>query len=339
LRQAPLTFTPTATPSGGVDTLKIWVNDVRWDEAPTLFGLGPRDRAFTAHMGPDGKFIVQFGDGTTGARPPSGDENISATYRVGLGTAGNVKSNQLHVLLTRPLGVRSVSNPRPVSGGADPEDAADARQNVPYLVLTLDRIVSLHDYEDFARAFGGVAKARADWLWDGSHGVIFVTVVNADGKQMDADCLCAAIDTARDPAQLVRIGTKDALPFRIRARLVVDPHYLPEQVLNRSKTALGQAFSIKRRDFGQDVTESEVLGILQSVEGVVAADMEEPYPGSDQNGEWNEQRRLVAHLAYLDSGPLPRIVPAELWVLDKSPDAITLRVVSDLSEPVQRGGL
>jgi hypothetical protein len=345
LRQAPLTYTPAATPTGGVDTLQIRINDILWDEIPTLYGLGPRDRVFTARAGADGKALVQFGDGTTGAQPPRGVENISAAYRIGLGTAGNVKTDQLRVLLSRLLGVRSVSNPLPATGGVDPEDADEARLNAPFTALTLDRIVSLHDYEDFARAFGNVAKVRADWLWNGSHGVIFLTVVAVDGKKMDADSLKrlrTAIDAARDPAQHVQVETTDALRFRIQARLVPDPHYRSEQVIDAAKAALRRAFSLKRRDFGQDVTESEILGVLQSVDGIIAADMKRPYPGSDLPGfgnKWNYQQRLVAQLAHLDSGKtVPKIVPAELWMLDASLDAVTLHVVSDLNEPEQEEG-
>ena len=54
--------------------------------------------------------------------------------------------------------------------------AIAARRNAPLTVLTLDRIVSLRDYEDFARAFGGIAKALATWTWDGQRQGIFVTV-------------------------------------------------------------------------------------------------------------------------------------------------------------------
>jgi predicted phage baseplate assembly protein len=280
---------------------------------------------------------VQFGNGSTGARPPSGSENITASYRVGLGAAGNVKADQLRILLSRLLGVRGVTNPQNATGGVDPEDADDARRNVPYTALTIGRIVSLHDYEDFARAFGGVAKARADWLWDGSSGVIFVTVADVDGGEMDDASygrLCAAIDAARDPAQHVQVESTAVRRFRIRARLLIDPHYHADEVEVKAQAALRRAFSVKLREFGQDVTECEILGLLQSIDGVVAADMMLPYPGSDQNIDWDIDKRIVAQLSRLDMWKIPpEIMPAELWVLDEGPDAVALKVVSDLSEP------
>jgi hypothetical protein len=77
------------------------------------------------------------------------------------------------------------------------------------------------------------------------------------------------------------------------------------------------------------VTESEILGLIQSVEGVIAADMEEPYPGDG----WNTKHRLIASLGRM----APDFQPAELLLLSEGPDAISLRAVTSLSEPESNG--
>ena len=77
LRQAPLTYVSAQTPTGAETTLQLRVNDVLWHQASTLFGLGPRDRVYTTRAGDDGKVTVLFGDGATGARLPSGTENVA----------------------------------------------------------------------------------------------------------------------------------------------------------------------------------------------------------------------------------------------------------------------
>src|SRR5262249_17972748 len=158
LRQAPFTYTPADTASGGASTLEVRVNELTWSEAPTLFGRGPRDRIYITHIDDDGTTTVQFGDGHTGARLAMGRENVKATYRKGIGLTGIVKGGQLTLLLTRPLGVKSVTNPAPSAGAQDPQSLENARSNGPVTVLTLDRIVSLQDYQDFARNFSGIAN-------------------------------------------------------------------------------------------------------------------------------------------------------------------------------------
>src|SRR5205823_3274833 len=85
--------------------------------------------ALSTHGDDGGTTTVQFGDGNTGARLPMGRENVTATYRKGVGLPGLVKAGQLTLLMTRPLGVRGVTNPMPSSGAQDPQPLADARTN------------------------------------------------------------------------------------------------------------------------------------------------------------------------------------------------------------------
>ena len=145
-------------PSGAAAALEVRVNDVRWDEAPTLFDATPSDRAYVVRTDEQGKTYVQFGDGERGARLPSGANNVRAKYRKGIGAGGNVKAGALAQLIDRPLGVKGVTNPEQAGGGVDPESEDAARASIPLGVRTLGRAVSLLDYEDFARAFSGVVE-------------------------------------------------------------------------------------------------------------------------------------------------------------------------------------
>jgi hypothetical protein len=168
LKQKPLTYVSAATPAGAASTLAVRVNGLLWDEVPTLYGRAAGERVYVTRASDEGDVAIQFGDGKTGARVPTGTSNVAAQYRVGTGLAGMLDAGQLSLLLTRPLGVKGVVNPLPTTGAADPESPDDARRNAPLTVLTLDRIVSLQDYEDFARAFAGVGKSKATRVWRAS---------------------------------------------------------------------------------------------------------------------------------------------------------------------------
>ena len=113
-----------------------------------------------------------FGNGSEGARLPTGIENVRAVYRTGIGKGGNVKAEQISLLSTRPLGAKEVVNPLPASGGADRETRDQARKNAPLAVMALDRLVSVQDYEDFVRVFAGIGKARATELSDGRRQIV-----------------------------------------------------------------------------------------------------------------------------------------------------------------------
>ena len=161
LQKPPLTYVTAPTASGGATTLELRVNDLLWQEVPSLYGLQANSRAYSVRLTAEGKPQVIFGDGEQGARLPTGVENVKATYRSGIGQDGMVAANQLTLLQTRPLGIRSVTNPLAATGAADRETPENARRNAPLPVLTLDRIVSLQDYADFARNFAGIGKAKA----------------------------------------------------------------------------------------------------------------------------------------------------------------------------------
>ncbi len=291
LKKQPVTYISAPTPNGAESTIEVRINDVRWREVPSLYGLDERVRGYITRMDDEGTSTLTFGDGKSGARIPTGQENITATFRTGSGTEGMVRAEQLSLLITRPLGVRGVINPLAPTGAADPESRDQVKQNAPQKVLTLDRIVSLQDFEDFTRAFAGIGKAQASWLWDGEMRFVHITVASASAGKVDRISefykvdktshlyknLVLGIEVAKDPVQKFLIDSFNPLFFNLSASVLVDSRYIKEKVMAAVKEALKQAFSFKQRSFGQAVTESEVLAVMQRVEGVKAVDLDTLY--------------------------------------------------------------
>jgi len=279
LRQQPLTNVPAPVAGGAESTLELRANGVLWHEAPDLYQLGPRDRQYALRRDDDGSTTVRFGDGVHGARLPSGAENVEAVYRAGIGLAGLVAENRIALIPVRPLGVKSVTNPVAATGAADPESRDQARVNAPTTVLTLDRIVSLRDFEDFARSFGGIGKARARMLWASGRQLVHLTIAGVGGLPVPSGSaldlnLRQAMDRLRDPFQPLAVDSYEQLLFRIGLRVKVDPDYVPETVLAQVEAALRDAFSFAARDFGQSVSLSEVMAVAQGVAGAVYLDVD-----------------------------------------------------------------
>jgi predicted phage baseplate assembly protein len=319
LRESPLTYTSSADPSGGRTTLEVRVNGLKWEEVPTLFGRGPRERVYVTRRDDDGKTAVQFGDGLTGARPPTGVENVTAVYRKGTGREGLVRADQLTLLITRPLGVKGVTNPMPSGGAQDPQALADARRNAPFTVLTLDRVVSLRDYEDFARAFSGVARAHVAWTWAGHARGVFVTVAGPDGDPVPEDPvqknLASALLRAGDPSVPVRVSSYRKALFRLDAEVRPDPAYLAARVLADVTAALRDRFGFAAREFGQAVTLGEVVAVLQDVPGVAAVNVTLLYRTDQAPGK----AAYLPARAPRDGSADVGLEAAELLVLDAAP--------------------
>ena len=87
LRQSPLTYVSAANPQGRESTLSVRVNDLLWKQTPSLYAQTAAAHVYTLRQTDDGKTVVQFGDGTEGARLPTGQDNVRFNYRKGCAPA------------------------------------------------------------------------------------------------------------------------------------------------------------------------------------------------------------------------------------------------------------
>lgn len=292
LKRPPLTYVSSASESGVESSLQVRVNGLLWDESAQLVDQTPSSETYIVRISDDGRPSVIFGDGERGARLPSSVENVTATYRSGIGAAGMVGTGRITLMATRPLGIRSVTNPLPASGAADPESRDSARTNAPLTVLAMGRVVSLRDAEDFARAFAGIGKAHASAVWHAGTYWVHLTVAAsvpapaAEGAttalpdyRIDLGSplgrnLADAIQAFKDPSMRLRLDTYLPIYFDVSAKVSIDPRYEWDAIESALRAALVSAFSFDRRNFAQPVSLAEVVRVLHSVAGVVFVDVD-----------------------------------------------------------------
>lgn len=323
LKRTPLTHRSATNQTGADSELSLSVGDIEWSERSTLFGAAPTDRAYTLTTDEQGKTWVVFGDGVRGARPASGVNNIRARYRQGLGKDGNVAADQLTQLMTRPLGLKSVSNPVPAQGGTDAEPAGQARRTMPLGTRTLGRAVSLLDYEDFAMAFTGIAKAQARVLQLAGGTTIAITVAGQDGTVLSSinpvwDNLLLALKNSGDPHVRVALLTHRPSTFRIGLKVKRDPAYALAPLLAAVEAGLRTHFSFDTRALGQPVLQSDVIAAAHAVPGVLAIDLDFLYGGTLPVAQTlpSRQTRLLASRMHANNGVA---IAAELLTLDPAP--------------------
>lgn len=274
LKQMPLTYLSTPSGQGTVSTLQVWVNDLLWQEEPNLLDATPKDRVYSTRQADSGAVTIKFGNGVQGARPPTGQTNLRALYRVGIGLSGNVPAGGISQAIDRPSGLKSVTNPADATGGADPDTPTDARASAPLHVLTLERVVSLEDYHSYSTAFAGVAKAVATWTWFGRIRGVVVTVAGSGGEILDPagetiSNLATALRNAGNPYVPISVLPHQPQQFAIAALVSVDTTtYDPKLVLAAISASLLSAFGFTARSLGQGVAQSEVIAAMQSVSGV-----------------------------------------------------------------------
>lgn len=310
LRHLPLTWVSAPAPGGRASTLEVRVDGVLWQEVETLAGEDGPTQSCMVEIDDTGRTAVRFGDGVHGARLPTGTENVTAVYRSGVGLSGMVAADTLQLLVTRPLGIRDVTNPLPAAGGAPPDPVERASADGPVAARTQGRIVSLADFADFARTFAGIAKVEVRPI-----GGVHLTVAGEGGAAVDRGSalytnLVKAIQQVRLPGPPLTVSSYERVAFQVAAQLVIDPRYRAEEVIGRAQAALLDAFSFERQSLGASVQASDVIGVLQGVRGVVAVDLDGLYRRGDPAAPLS---LLTARPARAVEG---QVLPAQLLVLD-----------------------
>jgi hypothetical protein len=279
LKQSPLTYTSAATTSGAQSTLQVRINNVLWTEVPNFLASAPGDRVFVTRPNSGAGPTVQFGDGIQGSRTQTGVSNIQAKYRKGIGIPGMVSAGQLTQPIDRPQGLQNVTNPSAATGGADPASPADAQQSAPLPTLTLGRVVSLEDYQNFALGFAGIAMALATWTWFGNVRGILLTLAGEGGTELEATD--QVVVNLMQAYQQYGLPNVPVLPvsyrpqnFEIAMQVMVNsPTYDPTIVIPQVWQALTAAFAFGQLTPGQSVAASQIISIAQQITGVVAVQL------------------------------------------------------------------
>ncbi len=277
LRRGPLTYLPSAQAMAGEAALELSVNGERWSDAASLYARKPNERIYTARQNDEGETLLTFGDGRTGARLPSGAANVVARYRTGLGLAGRMKPGQISMPLERPPGLRSVVNPLPADGAADPETRDDARGSAPGTVRTFGRAVSLRDFEWLATSSGLVARAYVTWVWSELERAVHLTVAAPGGEKLSAASLAtvhAALRAAGDPNRPLFLSNLVRVPVVVKARLLVDPAFDRDSVRGSARAALLDVFAFDAMPLAYAAHASSLYAALQGVTGVTAVDLD-----------------------------------------------------------------
>lgn len=282
----PLTYhlSSGATPPH-VPELTVYVENRAWALVPSLFGQPPDAEVYIVREDSEGVSWVQFGDGKTGARLPSGVGNISAGFRTGNGARGPLKPDTTPAAGLRIPEVTKLQMPEGVSGGADREDGENAREAAPGKVQGLDRLVSLSDYETELMALPGVTRVRAEWdIVDGVPMVVLRVLLD-HGREAEFETLRASIRSfqrCRGPNRFA-LKVEQAFLRQIFADLHygLDGRFIEEDVEAAIMAALAPMdaegvnrkglFSLRARQLGGREYASRIEGIAQQVAGVTWA--------------------------------------------------------------------
>ncbi|NJS42040.1 hypothetical protein HC766_07295 [Candidatus Gracilibacteria bacterium] len=244
LPKSPLTYhnLPGETPPE-VPELQVYVNDILWQRVSSLFNCKPDEEIYIVREDANGDSWVQFGDGKTGKQLPSGVKNIVAKYRTGIGAYGQLKPETKVQASGRLDRLDKIHLPGIVTGGEVPESGENAKEAAPGKIQSLDRLVSLQDFESETLAIPGVSKALASWeLVDNIPNVV-VTVLMENGRTQEFSEVAKILShynrcrgSQRFPIEVLK---GDLKYVSIAANVAFNPTFRQELVLKDIQAALG----------------------------------------------------------------------------------------------------
>jgi predicted phage baseplate assembly protein len=276
----------------------------------SLIGSDPFDAHFVAEIGNGGATRLRFGDDQYGRRvglPIA----ARARYRIGNGRSGNIGAGALfHVVepdaadLIDPANpggaalpfpaLAGIRQPLPARGGIEPETIEEARQLAPeaFRAETF-RAVTERDYEAAAMKLGGVAAAKARFVWTGSWHTVFVALHPSDTAQLDrmpgggallrpafAVSARAWLNRYRLAGYDFAVRAANYVPIELDIRLCVARNHFQGEVLEAVTEALSNRrlagartgfFHPTNFSFGSAVYSSRIYALLQGIDGVESA--------------------------------------------------------------------
>ena len=263
-------------------------SETPWTPQRDLLGSERFAREFVVETENDGSAWLRFGDNQFGAAPITG-QRLLARYRLGGGPQGNVGAEAISALISDDanlmLGIKSLRNPLPAQGGAEPETLDAIRLNAPEAFRTQERAVTTDDYARAAERHPDVQRAAARLRWTGSWYTVFLMVDRRGGKPLDAAfkaTLRAFLERFRLAGYDFEFADPVHVPLDIQLQICVASGYFAADV----KAALLEAFtaSVDRHGrpgffhpdgftFGTPLYLSAVVARAMAVAGVASVDI------------------------------------------------------------------
>ena len=286
LPKAPLAYllNESQTPAQ-VPELAVYVEDILWSRVDTFFNCGPKDEVYVVREDHDDNSYVQFGNGKTGMRLPSGHNNVTGIYRTGTGATGVLPQDAKAQATGRLKDLDSVFLPGEVVGGDEPEDLKNAREAAPGKMQSLGRLVGLADFEAETLSLPGVLRVRADWAAPSGSPLVRIVVLTKAGTGASLQKVQDSLRTytrCRGPARFpISVAQGNLQYVYLAIRVCYAANHLCATVKAAIQKALGLTgqegtgidssdglFSLNTRRFGQTVHLSQIQAAVQQVKGV-----------------------------------------------------------------------
>jgi hypothetical protein len=262
-----------------------------WTEQRSLLDSRADEQVYRLEIDDQGEATVVFGNGVFGLRPDE-TTKVTARYRVGGGSIGNVAAESL--IEPRPRTSEniswlvSVTNPLPATGGRDLESRDHARRIAPATFQKPLVAVTEADYRDAALEFEldgkkPIQNAKANFRWTGSWLTLTLAVDprgTDDSIEKLRQPLLDYLDTRRLAGYDLEVIGAIYLPVDLAIEFCLKPGFIPADVQEEIERALSISvlpdgskglFHPDNFSFGDYLYVSRIFKAVMAVAGVESA--------------------------------------------------------------------
>lgn len=272
----------TAVLQGSVTIAASGVANTTYTYVPRLSKAGSFDQVFTLTEDANGVVSAIFGDGANGQIPPLGAV-LTATYRIGVGSAGNLAVSTLTKILNSLPGI-TANNAVIAQGGADDEATDAIRTSATKLQSTQQRAVTLQDYANLAVQVQNCGRANAiSSVY--TNVTVYVAPLDGGGYSLgtrgtptsELQALIANVtaflQTVCPAPTTVTVIGPTYVPLTVSVNLHLAPQASQAQAISDAQAALAALLDFSNVIFGDQITPNDVYLALSAVNGVLYPDL------------------------------------------------------------------
>lgn len=280
---------------------EVMVDDIPYSRVDDFLDSNDTSRHYVLQVDENDIAHIFFGDGQNAVAPEGG---LHIDYKTGGGSdANSIQAEQITKLSRQftdingnPVNVTTY-NPAQPSGGQDKESIAEAKINIPRHKPAQNRTVSEDDYEDNSREVAGVSRAKCALARDYDtidNGHVFVYVVPEGGGEASSELLSQVEahlenDKQHNIGDIVNIVSANYCTQDIIAEIWVEDIYSDKKsdVKNDIIETIEGYFAYENTDgtineeidWEKEIAHSELVSIIQNVEGVKKLNLTTPSDG------------------------------------------------------------
>jgi hypothetical protein len=266
---------------------------------------GPTDKVAEAVFF-DNQLVLRFGDNLNGQIPPAG-ATVTVRYRTGGGTRGRIgvglidatSSIQPLPPASAPVSVR-FRNISPSSGGTDKESIEQAKRRAPREFSLQRSVTSGEDYANAASnfhhpVFGSVSKAMATLRTSRNANAVELYVL-AEGPErrpaLPSDGLKLGLTTYLTERNVLtdKVIVLDGAmhPIDVEMDVFVNRNADASTIKAKVEAAVAQFFAIDNWDMGQPFYYSNLVELINQIDGVSYINLHKPSTNVLPTGTINE---------------------------------------------------